>query len=483
MSSSTTGAKENGNEDKSNSDHDELESTPWAEITDQIRDIELEQVLLAQAFGEGDAHLAVTYEMENSRETFLVTSNRSMVQLGDDAVEIDGRSLAIRGNRAEYSRLVHPRWRKESLEAFLRGEASADAKGVFRRLRDALNSLIEFPTSPTDPDVVTLWVIGTYLYRLFDAYPYLGVIGPMGSGKTKLATFLDEVVFNPLRTDSITKAQLFRSTETTGGVLILDEQDSLEGYKADAETLQLLRGGYKNGGKAIRSRDTGDGWRTEEFDTYSPKVLITTSGFDSFLAARCITVHMLRSTGKQGKALVKDVQEDLRAIRDDLYRLALESFEDISRVYRDPDFAPKLNARQRERWLPLLAVATLVCPDNLDELAATAIADADSDTILADPTDTAFLRALDELVKEQTVRLTTSELRLHMGRALGFADTDVNASAVGRLVRKYLGNIGRRSGKNGKTEYIVARARVDDLLERYPLPAYLDEGTERTEEG
>ena len=105
---------------------------------------------------------------------------------------------------------------------------------------------------------------------------------------------------------------------------------------------------------------------------------------------------MLRSTGIQGKILVSAFNAEWAAILDDLHHLALEAFPNIKEVYRDPEFASRLNNRQRERWLPLLAVANTFCPEQMAGLERWA--PQDTNNPLVDPIDAGFLGALNDLV-------------------------------------------------------------------------------------
>ena len=187
---------------------------------------------------------------------------------------------------------------------------------------------------------------------------------------------------------------------------------------------------------------------------------------------------MLRSTGEQGKVLIKEHLDQLHDIRDELYARVLEIFQQVRKNYQDPGMAADLNNRQRERWLPLLAIAKVFCPDHLLELEEMAFQDVGSN-ILADPIDTAFLNALASLVvSEQGNSLTASDISTKM-----FDLSDMQylpaSGLVGRLIKKYFGNIGRRSSANGGYRYLVTKAQVDDLLLRYAV----DDGrsTEGTE--
>ena len=437
-----------------------------ASLLAKMRVYEDQDAGLSQRFIEEHAHLAITMATDGEHGAFLVTGEP---QRGLIEVNLE---LATR-----YAQLVMPRWSKESLESFTSGESNLDPLVTYQRLIDQLDSLIEFQ-NPTSKYIVCCWVIGTYLYTMFDAYAYLALLGPMGSGKTKLGTIIEELAFNPIRTSSITPAILFRAVEIAGCTLILDEQDALQKRSTKDDRLALLRDGCKNGGSVLRTREVGRDDAPRRFHVYSPKVIITTSDIDEMLADRCIPIHMLRSTGEQGKVLIKEHLDQLHDIRDELYGLALEIFQQVRKNYQDPGMAADLNNRQRERWLPLLAIAKVFCPDHLLELEEMVFQDVGSN-ILADPIDTAFLNALASLVvSEQGNSLTASDISTKM-----FDLSDMQylpaSGLVGRLIKKYFGNIGRRSSANGGYRYLVTKAQVDDLLLRYAV----DDGrsTEGTE--
>ena len=204
------------------------------------------------------------------------------------------------------------------------------------------------------------------------------------------------------------------------------------------------------------------------FHVYSPKVIITTSEIEEMLADRCIPIHMLRSAGEQGKVLVLEHADQLRTIRDELYGLALNFFRQVRQHYLEPGVSVDLNNRQRERWLPILAIAKVFCPDRLSDLEEISLRDVGSN-ILADPMDAAFLRTLDGLVaSERGVNLGAGEISAMMFK-LSDLQYPPQVALVGRLIRKYFGNIGRRSSATGGYRYLMTRAQVDDLLRRYPI--------------
>jgi len=426
-----------------------------SEILSKIKENADHILEFPQQFNGDHGHIAITVATESGHEVLLVSSERTIIEARTE-------------KGSPYSQLVMPRWTKASLEEFLSGQSPPNPLATYQRLTEQLDDLIEFQ-NPTYKDVVCCWLLGTYMYTLFDAYGYLALLGPMGSGKTKLGEILEQLAFNPIRTSSITPAILYRSVEIAGCTLILDEQDALRATKVSDDRLGLLRDGYKKGGTVLRTKELARDGAPLLFNVYSPKVIITTSDMEGMLADRCIPIHMLRSVGKQGTALVTQHSDQLHAIRDELYGLALTVFQQVRRYYQDPGMAVQLNNRQRERWLPLLAIAQVLCPDQLPGLEEMAYQDIGS-TILADPIDSAFLSALDGLVLKEggAISLASSDISTKMFDISDFGYPP-SPGSVGRLIKKYLGNIGRRSSANGGHRYLITRGQVDDLLRRYPI--------------
>ena len=113
-----------------------------------------------------------------------------------------------------------------------------------------------------------------------------------------------------------------------------------------------------------------------------------------------------------------------------------------------------------------MSIAKKACPERLADLEAEANKDTGS-TFLSDPLDAGFLNVLDGLVDQPTVVLSTQEIGLQMMIGLEL-DYPVRSSRVGRLIRKYLGKVGRRSGKQGGNRYTITRDQVDKLRRLYP---------------
>jgi len=68
---------------------------------------------------------------------------------------------------------------------------------------------------PWWPEVLALWTLGTYLYPIFSAYPYLRISSPEpGCGKSLLGQIIANLSFNGELMVSPTEANIFRLAES-----------------------------------------------------------------------------------------------------------------------------------------------------------------------------------------------------------------------------------------------------------------------------
>jgi hypothetical protein len=147
---------------------------------------------------------------------------------------------------------------------------------------------------PWVSSLMALWIIGTYVYRIFKAYPYLYLNADFGSGKTRALetilaladTPLKEVYVNP------TPAPVFRTVDALGCCMAFDELEGLN-TKDNPDLVQLLNSGYKFG--ATVPRYDMDARMLVKFHTYSPKALAGIKTPDPVLGSRCIFIPLLRS--------------------------------------------------------------------------------------------------------------------------------------------------------------------------------------------
>ena len=301
---------------------------------------------------------------------YLVTSTRELIRLSDQQIfTLGGREIALRD--LPYGGEFLMRWRYSDIQRFLAGETVHPGE-LYMTLRKLLTTFIDFQ-SESDSHILTLWVIGTYLYALFPAYPYLALNGPKGSGKSTVLRVLQPLAFNMVTTSDPTGASLFRLVHVTRCTLGIDEAERYQNPRdpATQQIRQLLNSGYKAGMPALRV--VGDDYRPQTFDVYSPKILASIAGLEDVLASRCITIPM-RHTAR--RLPVFPASFDGAHLRHQLYSLALTHFADIRRSYTKQLLQRASSNRVDELWSPMLALAgffeTMGGIDCLSEVTAAA---------------------------------------------------------------------------------------------------------------
>jgi DNA primase catalytic core len=324
-------------------------------------------------------------------------------------------------SRIPFESSIKGRWRIEGehahgLRRFIAGQVpQLNGWDLFSSIREVFTtySLI----SPAgDYDLITLFAMQSYVYQLVDAIGYLHLTGVKQSGKSNIANLLDFLCFNSSKSSNQTGAVLFRGLESTCGVRIMEEAERLANPKPgtpDYDLMLMMNDGYKRGGRAERMRETGGkdsakGFEIQAFDIYGPKVLVGINELDDVLASRCITILCQRASRQDLRdANIKDLTQRWRRehvrvaeLRDQLHVWALQNFPDVHDAYdsldEDPDL-DHLTSRQREMWLPLLALARHVDSQHAlklaggDEVAAEAIFQGWYDAWKQDPADEAMV--------------------------------------------------------------------------------------------
>jgi len=200
-------------------------------------------------------HIVRAVEQEDVRgeRVFLVTSERKLYpSLGFADPAFVGR------------------WPAEQLQAFLKGETPQGFTEPFVLLVDKIQRLVELPR-PGDAAVLAAWVLATYFYKLFPAFPYLAFIGEMGTGKTKVLEILALTALNARLIIDPTPAVLFRLLDDWPGALLFDEVETLTDGEQRAELKALLNAGYRRGGLVYRCE--GEEHEPIAHCVYGPKVL------------------------------------------------------------------------------------------------------------------------------------------------------------------------------------------------------------------
>lgn len=311
------------------------------------------------------------------------------------------------------------RWSLEGRTKWLGGHVP-DLKALFISITDRFLDLLEFP--PDDmlgtASTLTLWVMLTYTYSIWEAVPYLSIGGSLGSGKSRLLEVLGLLVYSAIHSSNLTAPSLFRTLHSQGGTVLFDEAERLNDRTPDAGELRsILLAGYRRGGQATRLEKIGDGFQPMSFEVYGPKAIAGISSMPAALASRCIRIMMFRA-GKDSPVPRKRVDPAASIwarLRDDLHCMALTYGARLTAMANWLPDSEQLNGRNLELWLPILAIATLVEEAGMDGLvdeverhAVKSIESAHEDAI--PELDEMLLRTLKQMLEDKEWGVTPGEL-------------------------------------------------------------------------
>jgi DNA primase catalytic core len=238
--------------------------------------------------------------------------------------------------------------------------------GIFGLVRDYV-----WTRQIHDTSLLTVWTMGTYMARLFGAYPYLTLNGVKHSGKTNLMTMAAWLAFNALESASNRAASIFRAIEACGCTWLLDESEGLEKVTEETQDqMSILLSGYKLGAKVYRvEKDTQGNFVNRAYEAFSPKMFGSIKMLNPTLLDRTILIRTERADA-ESRASLSDThqtrrgwQARARELRDMSYIWALTRFPEISEIFEGFGKIDGIANRERELWLPMLAIAALVDRD------------------------------------------------------------------------------------------------------------------------
>lgn len=399
--------------------------------------------------------------------TVIITSSKEKALIERDRIIINEEPLEIR--KVTKIPGINSRWNVENIRKFFESKSPSSPSLPFIEIKQTLLKFVDF-RNESDADILALWIMASYLFPIFDAFPYLYFVGVKRSGKTKTLLIIEKLAFNGILSSNISPSVLFRLVEALRCTLALDESEQLFDKSKKEDLRELLNSGYKRGAPALRTKkDKKGNFGIEAFEIYSPKAIANISGLDSVLEDRAITITMVRTNNPdKGNLAITDAAENWAYLRSILYEFALTHAGGIADIYiNDPDVNALLN-RQNELWRPLLSLAKLIddeLPGTFEQIKEEAIRRAQeaSNADLED-FDSAVLLALQQLATS-TGFVTNKEIR---EKAVEFLEVDQRQYFTSRGVGAALKRFGI-SGKKvqGYWRYNLEPEVIEELLKRY----------------
>ena len=350
------------------------------------------------------------------------------------------------------------RWSQDRLDRWLNGEPGPTFADTLTTLTGVLDSHMEF-RHPEEPLVVGCWIVATYFYPLFPAFPRLHLQGEKGSGKSKLLEIVSHTAFNGLLRLNPTPATLFRLIDPLRPTLCLDEMESLLTTE-HREINGILNNGYRGGGSIDRCE--GKDFQLRTFAVYAPIALAGISGVNSITLDRCISLVMERGHDRAKINHVVDRENTVFGhIRDQSYRLALSRFPDIPPARDGLSVPDWLKGRHRELYMPLITIGALAENDGLsgviEALLATAERECGDRNVLSDDLDAAIGIWRTLLNGSDAVSVRPKEFAKKMEEETRVKWTSARA---GQMLRRY--GFERNRVSHG-TVYELTRQQVEKL--------------------
>lgn len=320
--------------------------------------------------------LGFRIKKEGDKETdlFLVKTTEALQTIEDPYFEHNGQTYLIDKKKRLLSKLSQ-KWGADSLNNFV--ELSTDPLyktikpyEVYEKIKSKLKRHVELENE-SDYTLLSAWIIGTYFFPSFGAYPYIHIKAPKGSGKSQCLNFLCQTAFNAVKARASLPA-LRDTVDALRGTYLMDQADALHRPHME-DFLDVLTDSYKREGGGVRKMvQTKNEWKLEEFDAYSPKGFASINQLPEDLRDRCIVVPLIRS----GKNYAPVDSEDTfwKEVRGDLYITLLNNFQSIESGYLVKRIgyrnSNEIYGRRLELWLPIeVVLSEFLVPQEEIELA------------------------------------------------------------------------------------------------------------------
>ena len=291
----------------------------------------------------------------------LICSDRSVVEIPKPRTK-DAAELLPLGKYYLKGRInnLPKRWSIGAINEFLNGADAGppDIRVVYGNIVNAFKEWCFFEEE-YNYDVLSLHVLGSYFYPLWNSYPYVNLNGPKGSGKTTVGAVAELLAFNGLQLVDPSAASLFRQIESLMPYLVIDEAENIKSGR-DAELnhslMSVLKAGYQRGAKIPRQNQRSIGI-TEYFNVFSPKLICNVHGNEEILQDRSISVITATAPSgivRRGRPNSQDLM--LKNLRDELYLSLMYHHRTVAKIVSDSVYNDQDN-RLGELSQPLLDLA------------------------------------------------------------------------------------------------------------------------------
>jgi hypothetical protein len=317
-------------------------------------------------------------------------------------------------------------------------------------------------------DVVAAWIFVSWLPEAFNAVPYLWIMGPKSSGKTRLLEVLQCLCYRAMLAAHISDAALFRAIEAFHPTLLLDEASELYNGDNQSSIQNLLNSGYRRGQYVVRVGGIESGEpKLELFDVYGPKAMAGLGGFKETLESRSILILMEKNIRGIEFTVDVDVAKKLRG------RLLMWRFRRLSDINAVSDITRREVPRELSfcdgRFAELYTPLILVANDGVEAIVSSA-KDA-YESVMDEEKTSVEAQILMAILKTRPYlelgKFPTSVVMEKFNEGLTEREKWGNRS-IGRLLKRLGFRAKRLTG--GSRGWVWEEARIMRLTKRYGTP-------------
>jgi hypothetical protein len=282
-------------------------------------------------------------------------------------VQSDGNIVLADESRGDLFRFKRSSITAETIKRFQARE-DVNGKELLNRIKSLFIDHVVFRDDRI-PLLLSVWVFGTYLYKLFHFYAYLWINSPVKRcGKSLLLDILSYIAFNATpRLVNPSESSVFREVDANDATLIIDEVESLSHSEKDqkSELISLINSGFQKGSQASRVETRNREFIVVYFNSYSPKVLAGVKGVADTVEDRSLKIMMARKTKLEvvKRFNLRSMDSHIKRIKEDLFIWALHYAEDVIEVYdQNLEFpgTESLDDRLKDILEPLLSIASVI---------------------------------------------------------------------------------------------------------------------------
>lgn len=420
-------------------------------------------------------------EKEKETDIFIIQNSEGISYTEESGFNYKDKYFSIEKKKRVLSRLSE-KWSANQVNTFFESlndplSRKINEINLYNKIKDNLKEYLELEQE-ADYIILTAWIVGTYFFPACNAYPYIHIKAPKGSGKSQCLNFLNQTAFNAVKARASLPA-LRDTVDSLRGTYLMDQADSL--YRNNMEDfLDVLTDSYKRAGGSVRKMvQNKNGWDLEEFEAYGPKAFASIGQLPEDLRDRCIVIPLIRSN--KNYPPINEESYIWREIRSELYILLISQFIFFESIYKLKTLEYKesneIFGRKLELWLPIETVlrTMFINQEEIDSAKKRFLSRYEFASYQTSDIEVAVIETIISLMEDkQEITLRPKEIALKIDTELFdedekfiFASQKQKSTITGRAITKF--NLAtQKLGRDSQGErYLFTKEHLEKIHKGY----------------